>query len=77
MLVETQIYIREQLKLNLEEEKESTVLNSAHLYLGHGFHSDEVKDLRFYTYPVRHKLKFKEDLIKPLVNIHRHDSYCF
>lgn len=33
--------------------------------------------MRFYTYPVRHKLKFKEDIIKPFVEVHKHDSYCF
>jgi hypothetical protein len=33
--------------------------------------------MRFYTYPVRHKIRFKEDLNKPFEDIEKNDIYCY
>jgi|LauGreDrversion4_2_1035121.scaffolds.fasta_scaffold28562_3 hypothetical protein len=77
MNIETFLFIRETLNINSEEKRENNALAGCHEVLGKKKPNDEIAEMRFYTYTVKHKLKFEEDIMRHRMDINLNDKFVF
>ena len=77
MNIETLLYIREALNINVEEKRENPAITACHEALNKKEAADEIAEMRFYNHQVKHKLKFEEDFIRHKMDINLNDKYVF
>ena len=77
MNIETLLYIREALNINVEEKRENPAITACHETLNKKEAADEIAEMRFYNHQVKHKLKFEEDFIRHKMDLNLNDRYVF
>jgi hypothetical protein len=75
--IETLLFIRETLNIVIDEKKGNSSIENCHLVLGGKKPVDEIAEMRFFNYEVRHKLKFEEDFLRHRMDINQFDHYAF
>ena len=56
--IESLIFIRDSLKIVIDEKRENPTINNCMEKLGKHNNIDEIEELRFYTPEVKYKLKY-------------------
>ena len=77
MNIETVLFIREVLNINIDEKRENTAITGCHEVMNKKSQADEIAEMRFYNYTVKHKLKFEEDFVRHKMDININDKYVF